>query len=179
MAKAQRAPVEITPLAAALGRRIAQARELMGLTQEKMAPVIGVTNGQIHRYERGLNRMPDEVLWQLAEKAKVDLVWLVVGQGEPRPSKKKPEPVEPYASLVEMLARHRKSMSVTDEEVAYLTSQRFPQRLGDLGDDEWWLGQLVRYRSLLARGNLPGADPQPLGDEPPRTPRPTKDAARA
>lgn len=39
------------------GRRIREARETLGLTQIQLAELIGVTYQQVHKYEKGMNRI--------------------------------------------------------------------------------------------------------------------------
>lgn len=40
-----------------VGARIRERRIMMGLTQQQMADLIGVTYQQAHKYERGINRI--------------------------------------------------------------------------------------------------------------------------
>jgi len=50
-----------------VGRRIRQRRTLIGMTQERLAAVLGVTFQQVQKYERGTNRISASRLAQLAD----------------------------------------------------------------------------------------------------------------
>ena len=47
--------------------RIRQRRIMLGLTQQQMAELIGVTYQQAHKYERGLNRISAGRLYEIAQ----------------------------------------------------------------------------------------------------------------
>ena len=49
-----------------VGLRIRQRRILLGLTQQQLAELIGVTYQQAHKYERGVNRIAAGRLYQIA-----------------------------------------------------------------------------------------------------------------
>lgn len=49
-----------------VGRRIRERRVLLGLTQEQLAKLIGVTYQQAHKYERGINRVSAGRLFEIA-----------------------------------------------------------------------------------------------------------------
>lgn len=51
-----------------IGFRLKQLRELAGISQEKMAELVGVSRGQLQKYESGKNMMNTEKL-QLASAA--------------------------------------------------------------------------------------------------------------
>lgn len=63
----------------ALGRRI---RELRGfdVQQGEFAQMLGVSQSQLSKYERGESEPPLDVLVRLAEKFSKSLDWLVTGQ---------------------------------------------------------------------------------------------------
>lgn len=135
-----------------LGARIARARELLGLTQREMAGRFGdYQDLQPSRWERGINRAPDVVLKGLAEAAKVDLGWLMTGQGTPQPVVPRGPASQLYPTLQSYLAEHGRAARITEEERDWLASQRFSRERGDIGDEEWWASQLMRYRGLILR----------------------------
>lgn len=49
-----------------VGARIRERRIMLGLTQQQLADLIGVTYQQAHKYERGLNRVSAARLFQIA-----------------------------------------------------------------------------------------------------------------
>ena len=49
-----------------VGLRIRQRRILLGLTQQQLAQLIGVTYQQAHKYERGVNRISAGRLYEIA-----------------------------------------------------------------------------------------------------------------
>jgi transcriptional regulator with XRE-family HTH domain len=150
MAKASK-PGDIPKPFAELGARVARARLKAGLTQAQFASRFDRENMQASRWERGINRCPDRVLEELAEIAKVDLGWLMTGQGTPEPEPApKTSSTTQYKSLTDFFARHR-DMKADEDARSWLASQRFPRERGDMGDDEWWAGQLMRFQELARR----------------------------
>jgi transcriptional regulator with XRE-family HTH domain len=53
--------------------RIRQRRIMLGLTQQQMAELIGVTYQQAHKYETGINRISAGRLYQIAKALGVDI----------------------------------------------------------------------------------------------------------
>ena len=49
-----------------IAARLRQCRAVCGLSQREVAAVIGVTYRQMHKYERGLNRIPAGSLYEIA-----------------------------------------------------------------------------------------------------------------
>jgi len=49
-----------------VGARIRESRIMLGLTQQQLADMIGVTYQQAHKYERGINRVSAGRLYQIA-----------------------------------------------------------------------------------------------------------------
>ncbi len=50
-----------------VGGRIRERRIMMGLTQQEVAELIGVTYQQAHKYERGINRVSAGRLFDIAQ----------------------------------------------------------------------------------------------------------------
>jgi transcriptional regulator with XRE-family HTH domain len=50
-----------------VGARIRERRILLGLTQQQMAELIGVTYQQAHKYEKGINRVAAGRLYRIAQ----------------------------------------------------------------------------------------------------------------
>lgn len=49
-----------------IGSRLRQRRTLVGMTQDKLAAVLGITFQQVQKYERGVNRISGSRLYDLA-----------------------------------------------------------------------------------------------------------------
>ena len=49
-----------------VGARIRERRIMLGLTQQQLAEMIGVTYQQAHKYERGINRVSAGRLYEIA-----------------------------------------------------------------------------------------------------------------
>jgi len=50
-----------------VGQRIRERRVMLGLSQQQMADMIGVTYQQAHKYERGINRISAGRLFEIAQ----------------------------------------------------------------------------------------------------------------
>lgn len=70
------------PLYEAVGDRIAVARKAAGLSQEKLARRVGVTRASIVNIERGRQRPPLHLLWQIASVLGVEAARIVPLQRE-------------------------------------------------------------------------------------------------
>ena len=53
------------PIDVHVGNRIRLRRTLLGLSQEKMATLLGLTFQQVQKYERGMNRVGASRLWDI------------------------------------------------------------------------------------------------------------------
>jgi transcriptional regulator with XRE-family HTH domain len=65
-----------------IGERVRQRRILLGLTQQQLAELIGVTYQQAHKYESGINRISSGRLLALAQALGVDVGYLLQGLGD-------------------------------------------------------------------------------------------------
>jgi transcriptional regulator with XRE-family HTH domain len=68
-----------------VGARIRERRILLGLTQQQLAEVIGVTYQQAHKYERGVNRVSAGRLFQIANVLSVPMSYFYDGIGDEEP----------------------------------------------------------------------------------------------
>jgi len=50
-----------------VGARIRERRIMLGLSQQQMADLVGVTYQQAHKYERGINRISAGRLYEIAQ----------------------------------------------------------------------------------------------------------------
>ena len=65
-----------------VGTRIRERRIMLGLSQQQMAAMIGVTYQQAHKYERGLNRISAGRLFDIASVLNVPISWFFEGMPE-------------------------------------------------------------------------------------------------
>ncbi len=62
-----------------VGARIRERRVMLGLSQQQLAQMIGVTYQQAHKYERGLNRISAGRLYEIALTLRVPVAWFFEG----------------------------------------------------------------------------------------------------
>src|SRR5262252_8709955 len=65
-----------------VGGRIRERRIMLGLTQQQLAELIGVTYQQEHKYERGINRVSAGRLSEIARALNVPVGYFYEGIGE-------------------------------------------------------------------------------------------------
>jgi transcriptional regulator with XRE-family HTH domain len=63
---ARRAPGRTQDIDRHVGARVRERRIMLGLTQQQLADLIGVTYQQAHKYERGINRISAGRLYEIA-----------------------------------------------------------------------------------------------------------------
>jgi transcriptional regulator with XRE-family HTH domain len=62
-----------------VGTRLRERRIMLGLTQQQMADLIGVTYQQAHKYEKGINRISAGRLYDIARALGVDVGYFFEG----------------------------------------------------------------------------------------------------
>jgi transcriptional regulator with XRE-family HTH domain len=62
-----------------VGRRIRERRILLGLTQQELGEMIGVTYQQAHKYERGINRVSAGRLFEIARVLSAPITYFYEG----------------------------------------------------------------------------------------------------
>jgi transcriptional regulator with XRE-family HTH domain len=62
-----------------VGARMRERRVMLGLTQQQMAELIGVTYQQAHKYEKGINRVAAGRLYSLAQALGVEVGYFYEG----------------------------------------------------------------------------------------------------
>jgi transcriptional regulator with XRE-family HTH domain len=62
-----------------IGARIRARRIMLGLTQQQMAELIGVTYQQAHKYEKGINRISAGRLYRIAQALGVEVSYFFEG----------------------------------------------------------------------------------------------------
>ncbi|CCQ74833.1 helix-turn-helix domain-containing protein [Magnetospira sp. QH-2] len=65
-----------------VGSRIRERRVMLGLSQQQMADMIGVTYQQAHKYERGINRISAGRLYEVAQALQVPVGYFYEGLEE-------------------------------------------------------------------------------------------------
>ena len=66
-----------------VGVRMRERRIMLGLTQQQLADLIGVTYQQAHKYERGINRIAGGRLYTIAQALGVEVGFFFEGIGAP------------------------------------------------------------------------------------------------
>jgi transcriptional regulator with XRE-family HTH domain len=64
-----------------VGARLRQRRFVLGLTQQQIAELIGVSYQQEHKYEKGVNRIASGRLYQIAQVLGVEVSYFFEGIG--------------------------------------------------------------------------------------------------
>lgn len=86
--------------------RIRQRRIMLGLTQQQMAELIGVTYQQAHKYETGINRISAGRLYQIAQALGVEIGYFFEEVEPDRQSKPKQTELMPQQRMLLELARN-------------------------------------------------------------------------
>jgi transcriptional regulator with XRE-family HTH domain len=84
-----------------VGARIRERRIMLGLTQQQLAEMIGVTYQQAHKYERGINRVSAGRLFEIARVLNAPITYFYEGLGED-----KPRTVTPHQRMLLEIARN-------------------------------------------------------------------------
>ncbi len=74
-----------------VGARMRERRIMLGLTQQQMAELIGVTYQQAHKYEKGINRIAAGRLFTIAQALGVDVGYFFDGMDSERAFKPTPQ----------------------------------------------------------------------------------------
>ncbi len=70
------------PVDVYVGDRVRQRRKLLGLSQEELGALIGLTFQQVQKYERGFNRVSASKLFQIARALKTRVAYFFDGYPE-------------------------------------------------------------------------------------------------
>ena len=62
-----------------VGSRVRMRRLMLGMSQNKLAQVLGVTFQQVQKYEKGANRISSSRLQQIADKLQVPVTFFFEG----------------------------------------------------------------------------------------------------
>ena len=72
---------EPNPIDVYVGKRMRMRRQMLDLSQEKLASALGLTFQQVQKYERGLNRIGASRLWDVAMVLNVPITYFFDGMG--------------------------------------------------------------------------------------------------
>jgi transcriptional regulator with XRE-family HTH domain len=84
-----------------VGSRIRERRIMLGLTQQQLAEMIGVTYQQAHKYERGINRVSAGRLFEIARALSAPITYFYEGVGEEGPRQ-----ITPHQRMLLEIARN-------------------------------------------------------------------------
>jgi transcriptional regulator with XRE-family HTH domain len=84
-----------------VGSRIRERRIMLGLTQQQLAEMIGVTYQQAHKYERGINRVSAGRLFEIARALSAPITYFYERVGEEAPRQ-----ITPHQRMLLEIARN-------------------------------------------------------------------------
>ena len=90
-----------------VGNRMLERRIMLGLTQQQMGDLIGVTYQQAHKYEKGINRIAAGRLYNLARALGVEVGYFFEGLDDG-------QPFQPTAQQRMLLELARNFISLTN-----------------------------------------------------------------
>ncbi len=70
------------PVDVYVGRRVKERRVLLGLSQDDLGKLLGLTFQQVQKYEKGWNRISASKLWELTHILGVPVSWFFEGIDE-------------------------------------------------------------------------------------------------
>ena len=84
-----------------VGSRVRERRIMLGLTQQQLADLIGVTYQQAHKYERGINRVSAGRLFEIARALSAPISYFYEGIGQEGPRQ-----ITPHQRMLLEIARN-------------------------------------------------------------------------
>src|SRR3982751_2277323 len=114
-----------------IGARVRERRIMLGLTQQQLAELVGITYQQAHKYEKGINRIAAGRLAAIARALGVEPGYFFEGLGEPaRPTAQQRLLLELARSFAALPRRQQEALC---EMARALAEEAAP---GQEGDDE-------------------------------------------
>jgi transcriptional regulator with XRE-family HTH domain len=110
-----------------VGARIRERRVMMGLSQQQLARMIGVTYQQAHKYERGLNRISAGRLFEIAQVLNVAVSWFFEGLAD----ESEPSEISPRQRMcLELIdnEKHQEALSQMARALAAQSMAENPER---------------------------------------------------
>jgi transcriptional regulator with XRE-family HTH domain len=151
------------PVDVHVGRRLRLRRSLAGMSQERLAELLGITYQQVQKYERGANRIGSSRLHDIARFLDVPVAWFFEGMAEPRPAGLAEDGAAGFVFDAPEVAEAPAAAPTADEAASFgretLEMVRAFNRIGD---------PLVRRRLFELAKALAAADwslGTPAGDE--------------
>lgn len=105
---------------------------MMGLTQQSLASLIGVTYQQEHKYEKGINRISGGRLFQMAQALGVEVAYFYEGLHDPRPI----EPTKLQRLLLELTRNFTDIPSLARQEAICALVRALADRDGGAGKSD-------------------------------------------
>jgi transcriptional regulator with XRE-family HTH domain len=96
-----------------VGARIRERRILLGLTQQQLTALIGVTYQQMHKYERGINRVSASRLYDIACALNAPIGYFYEGLDQ-----EAPQPAPPRRRMLLDIARNFSEIQNEKHQVA-------------------------------------------------------------
>ena len=100
----------LSPIDAEVGGRIRVRRTFIGMSQEKLGELLGLSFQQVQKYEKGVNRIGAGRLWQAARILGVPITYFYEGLVDP--SRAATEPDHVSAEVLQFIAS-REGMQLT------------------------------------------------------------------
>ena len=92
-----------------VGRRVRERRNALGMSQEKLGNVLGVSYQQIQKYEAGIVRVAASRLWDIARTLEVDVGYFFEGINKRASRKAKPRKSPTAAKAKRIGSRRRRN----------------------------------------------------------------------
>ena len=102
-----------------VGQRIRQRRWLTGMTQQRLAELVGIKFQQIQKYETGANRVSASRLWDIAFALNVDVSHFFEGL-----EAEKPQPEKALDNIPADLSGDKEAMDLIRSYYAIPENQR-------------------------------------------------------
>ena len=114
-----------------VGARMRERRIMLGLSQQQMAELIGVTYQQAHKYEKGINRIAAGRLHQIARALGVEVGYFfegVEGERDFRPNPQQRLLLELARNFISMPSRrHQEAVCTLARSLANADMARAPE----------------------------------------------------
>ena len=114
-----------------VGARMRERRIMLGLTQQQMAELIGVTYQQAHKYEKGINRIAAGRLSSIAQALGVEVGYFFEGMSR---DSRRPSSATPQQRLLLELARSFMALPSRKHQEAICNLARVLANSDPIGD---------------------------------------------